>query len=70
MALMLCLAEGRRPIALPGDGYYRPRELAHAQPASGLRNRSFPAIEPLTPSRVSGSELGLCVVAGVGFEPA
>jgi hypothetical protein len=35
---------------------------------SGLRNRSFPALEPLTPSRVSGSELGVCV-AGVGFEP-
>jgi hypothetical protein len=29
---------------------------------------SIPAIEPLTQSAVSGSELGVCV-AGVGFEP-
>ena len=38
------------------------------QPASGLRNRSFCALEPLTQVRVNGSELGFCV-AGVGFEP-
>ena len=38
------------------------------RPASGLRNRSFSALEPLTQLGVNGSDLGLCV-AGVGFEP-
>src|ERR1039457_3854169 len=36
--------------------------------ASGLPNRLFSALEPLTQVRVNGSDLGFCV-AGVGFEP-
>ena len=46
-------------------------DLAHVwptTPASGLRNRLLPAIEPLTQVRVNGSDLGRRV-AGVGFEP-
>jgi hypothetical protein len=35
--------------------------------ASGLRNRSFSALEPLTQAHVNGSDLGFCV-AGVGLE--
>ncbi len=33
MALMLTLAEGRRRIVLPADGYYNTRVLAAAAPA-------------------------------------
>ena len=36
--------------------------------ASGLPNRLFSALEPLTQVRVNGSDLGFCV-AGVWFEP-
>jgi len=46
-------------------------DLAHVwptTPASGLRNRLFSALEPLTQLGANGSDLGFCV-AGVGFEP-
>src|ERR1035438_3119300 len=59
------------PAAGVTSGLLDRPDLAHVwptTPASGLRNRLFSALEPLTQVRVNGSDLGFCV-AGVGFEP-
>lgn len=57
----------RRSPPRPGDGRTWPTHTPQNK-ADGLCNLSFCAEKPVTPSGVTGSDLGFCV-AGVGFEP-
>ena len=57
----------RRDPQRPGDARIRPTHSPRNK-ADGPHNRSLSRLKPVTPSGVTGSDLGL-YVAGVGFEP-